>query len=197
MFTDNQINQVINFITTQSVDRVPLVVGIDGLTGAGKSTLVRQISRVLDEVLVVELDDFYRPISDDKICKIPATQIYECYFDSKMFRDLVLYPLIHGLPSRYRRYNWCTNKQAEWIDLTPARFVIVDGVFSTLPELRSLYNVTVFVNTDRDIRISRLQKRFYKDMSWLDGWIDAENLYMENIQPIQYVDLVLDGSNIE
>ena len=39
MFTDNQINQAINFITAQSVDRVPLVVAIDGFTGAGKSTL--------------------------------------------------------------------------------------------------------------------------------------------------------------
>ena len=111
-----------------------------------------------------------------------------------MFRDSVLYPLIQGLPSRYRRYDWDSNKQAEWIDLNPARFVIVDGVFSTLPELRAFYNVTVFVNTDRDIRISRLQERFYKDMSWLNGWMDAENLYMNNIQPIQYVDLVLDGS---
>jgi uridine kinase len=147
--------------------------------------------------VVIELDDFYRPIPDDKNYKISVTKIYECYFDSKRFRDLVLYPLIHGLPSRYRRYDWFTNQQAEWIDLTPARFVIVDGVFSTLPELRSLYNVTVFVNTDKDVRLSRIQKRFYKDMSWLDDWIDAENLYMENLQPIQYVDLVLDGSNIE
>lgn len=197
MFTDNQINQTINFITAQSVDRVPLVVAIDGFTGAGKSTLVKQISSFLDEVLVVELDDFYRPISGDKICKIPATQIYECYFDSKMFRDLILYPLINGLPSRYRRYDWASNKQAEWIHLNPARFVIIDGVFSTLPELRSLYNVTVFVNTDKDVRLSRIQKRFYKDMAWLDAWLDAENIYMDNVQPLQYVDLVLDGSNID
>ena len=55
MFTDNQINQAINFITAQSVDRVPLVVAIDGFTGAGKSTLVKQISSFLDEVLVITL----------------------------------------------------------------------------------------------------------------------------------------------
>ena len=39
----------------------PTVVGIDGMAGAGKSTLVSKLRGALKSTQTVELDDFYRP----------------------------------------------------------------------------------------------------------------------------------------
>jgi uridine kinase len=72
--------------------------------------------------------------------------------------------------------------------------VIVEGVFSTRPELRPLLGVTVYVDTSPEVRVARMRARRYEDLNWLESWMAAEDWYVEHIRPAEHVDIVLDGS---
>ena len=168
----------------------PLIVAIDGGGGAGKSTLARGISEEFaGRVAIARCDDFYRPLNSD----LSAEDAYHRYFDWRRLRDEGLAPLRERRSARYRRYDWSTDQLAEWIEIEPREIVVVEGVFSTRPELRPSIDVAIFVATPRDLRIRRMLARAQPSTSWLNKWLIAEDWYLEHIAPDRNADLVLEG----
>ena len=168
-----------------------LLVAIDGGGGAGKSTLARGISEEFAGfVSTVRCDDFYRPL-DSSACS-PAVA-YEKYFDWRRLRDEALLPLRAGKTARYQRYDWSTDRLAEWIELEPREIVVLEGVFSMRPELRDLIDVAIFIETPRDERIHRMASRPQTDSSWMERWLAAEDWYFEQVAAHRSADLILEG----
>jgi uridine kinase len=168
-----------------------LTVGIDGGGGAGKSTLARGVRDAYEGmVVVVACDDFYRPLHGSQFSPEAA---YENYFDWRRLRDEVLAPLRRGNPARYQRQDWSTDSLAEWIEIEPREIVIVEGVFSTRPELRPLIDIAILVDTPRDERLRRMLERPQDGTSWMDQWMTAEDWYFRNIAPRWYADLIVEG----
>ncbi len=171
-----------------------LIVGIDGLGGAGKSTLACGISEALaGQVAIASCDDFYRPLTGAQYSGLTPQEAYENYFDWRRLGDEVLTPLRRGNRARCQRYDWGTDRLAEWIEVEPREIVIVEGVFSTRPELRSLIDVTIFIETPRNERIRRMLSRRQPSTSWMDRWISAEDWYLEHLAPHRNADLVVEG----
>lgn len=171
-----------------------LIVGIDGAGGAGKSTLARGISDTFSgHVAIIRCDDFYRPLSGAQYSRLAPEEAYEKYFDWQRLRDEALLPLREGKSARYRRYDWSTDRLAEWMEIEPREIVLVEGVFSTRPELRPRIDVTIFIETPRDERMRRMLARPQPSTSWMDLWMAAEDWYLENIAPHQHADLVIEG----
>ena len=171
-----------------------LIVGIDGLGGAGKSTLARGISEALaGKVAIVSCDDFYRPLSSALHSRLTPAEAYENYFDWRRLRDEVLTPLRSGNRASYRRYDWSADTLAEWIEVEPREIVILEGVFSTRPDLRRLIDVAIFIETPRDERMRRMLSRPQDSISWMDRWMAAEDWYLDNMAPQLGADLVIKG----
>ncbi len=171
-----------------------LIVGIDGAGGAGKSTLARGISDAFPgRVSIVRCDDFYRPLIDAQYSRLTPEEAYENYFDWQRLRDEALIPLRGGKSARYRRYDWSTDRIAEWIEVESREIVLVEGVFSTRPELRPLLDVAIFIETPREERIRRMSARPQGSTSWMDHWMAAEDWYLEHIAPHRRADLVIEG----
>ena len=170
------------------------LVAIDGLGGAGKSTLARQVATALQVAATVGVDDFYRPMPAAERATLGSKDGYDRYFEWERLREDVLVPLIRESHARYRRYDWVNNGLAEWHEVEPGSVVIVEGVYSTRPELRPYFSVTVYVDTPRDQRIARMLNRGYEDLSWVEHWMSAEDWYVEHVRPAEHVDLVVDGS---
>ena len=172
----------------------PTLVAIDGLTCAGKSTLAGQVAGALEDAEVVGLDDFYRPLAAEERAVTGPKESYDRYFDWKRLLRDVLVPLSRQSRARYRRYDWDTNALAEWHEIESRSVVIVEGVYSTRPELRRYFNVMVYVDAPRKVRLARLLDRRYPDTSWIDHWMAGEDWYVEHVRPAEQVTLVVDGS---
>jgi uridine kinase len=184
---------VLSLIDGASVASRPTLVAVDGLGGAGKSTLAAQLLEAIDGSAMVSVDDFYRPMTATERAELSPEGGYDRYFDWRRLRDSVLGPLSRGLGARYRRYDWATNRLAEWRSIEAGRAVIVAGVYSTRPELRSYFGVTVYVDTPHGQRFERLSSRGYDDLSWVEHWMAVEDWYEENERPGEHADLVLYG----
>jgi uridine kinase len=171
-----------------------LVVGIDGLGGAGKSTLANGIHDAFAGcVSIIRCDDFYRPLGSEELSRTTPEEAYEKYFDWRRLRDDALMPLREGKRARYQRHEWSTDRLDEWIEVEPRDIVIVEGVFSTRPELRPLIEVAIFIETPREERIRRMAARPQPDTSWMQRWMAAEDWYLAHIAPRPHADLVLEG----
>jgi uridine kinase len=194
MFPRSDLDRVLGLIAQRSSTRSPLLVAIDGLGGAGKSTFATELSAHLPNSGIVGVDDFYRPMEHANRFKLASQGGYKQHFDWQRLRDEVLEPLSRRRRARFRRYDWATNGLADWRDVVPQDVVIVEGVFSTRPELRPLLGVTVYVDASREVRVARMRARRYEDLNWLESWMAAEEWYVEHIRPAEHVDLVLDGS---
>ena len=168
-----------------------LVVAIDGGGGAGKSTLARGIADALPaQVSIVTCDDFYRPL-DSPACSPEVA--YERYFDWQRLREEAVIPLREHRQARYQRYDWGSDRLAEWIVVEPREIIIVEGVFSMRPELKDLIDVTIFVETPRAERMRRMTTRPQSNSWWIDSWIAAEDWYFENLAPHLNSDLIVEG----
>jgi uridine kinase len=92
------------------------LVTIDGLAGAGKSTLAASLATSLSHVAVIHLDDLYEGwngLND------------ECF--DRLDR-WILQPLRLGLPARYERYDWALATFGAEVIAQPEPYVIVEGV---------------------------------------------------------------------
>src|SRR5271169_4355907 len=116
-----------------------LLVAIDGHGGAGKSTLARKIGRGVEDVTIVSLDDFSSPSV--------------LGWDQDRFRSQVLRPRLAGQQGRYQRWDWDTDKGAEWHDVPTGGTVVVEGVSSTRTELGNPWDLTVWVDAPEDVRL--------------------------------------------
>ncbi len=171
-----------------------MIVGIDGCGGAGKSTLARGINEALGgRAAIISCDDFYRPLIGAQYSRLTPEEAYDNYFDWRRLRDEVLTPLRDGNRARYQRYDWSSDSLAEWIEIEPRELVIVEGVFSTRPELRPLIDVAIFIETPRDERIRRMLARPQPSSAWMDRWMAAEDWYLEQIAPQHRSDIVIEG----
>ena len=194
MFHQLETNKILALVKKASVPGRTTLMAIDGLTCAGKSTLVGQVTDALQDAAVVGVDDFYRPLAAEERAILGPKESYDRYFYWEQLLWNVLVPLSKHSRARYRRYDWVSNGPSEWHEIEPRRVVIIDGVYSTRPELRPYFSVMVYVDTPREVRLARLLDRGYPDMSWVDHWMAVEDWYVERMHPTKQVSLVVHGS---
>lgn len=197
-FSDHDVTRIHDMVTAASVASRTTLVAIDGLGGAGKSTLAARLQAGLQESIIISVDDFYFSMARADGTSLDPEQDYERHFDWKRLRDHVLAPLCDGLRASYELANWVDNWTAQNLLavrrlVEPVEVVLVDGVYSTRPELRPYFGVTVYVDTPRDLRLARMSERGYEDMSWMERWMAAEDYYEEHERPREHVDVVLQG----
>jgi uridine kinase len=140
-----------------------LVIGIAGGTGSGKTTVANVIlDRVgKDHIAYLPHDAYYRELSD-----LPPDQKAMVNFDhpNSLETKLMIEHIIELKNARSIElpiYDFSTHSRTgETIRVEPQRVIIVEGILIFAePELRKLFDVLLFVDTNADIRfIRRLQR---------------------------------------
>lgn len=172
----------------------PTVVGIDGMAGAGKSTLVSKLRSALKSTQTVELDDFYRPATKFTADPNNIKNTYDQYFDWNRLISTVLAPIQNGFESRYMKFDWNANKfNEEEKELYPNSVIFIDGVYAIHPNLRPYLQVKIYVETPEPVRSSRILGRNYEDSSWYELWKTVENWYIDYHQPDKHADIIVAG----
>ncbi len=141
----------------------PLVIGVAGGSGSGKSTVVREIVRGVspEAVSQVHHDAYYRDF--DHLSADERAGINFDHPDALETELMVrhLDALRAGVPIEMPVYDFRSHtRRHETIPVLPTRIVLVDGILVLAePELRDRMDIRVFVDTDPDIRLIRRLRR--------------------------------------
>ena len=141
-----------------------LVIGIAGGTGSGKTTVVREIKKILQDnkVVVINQDSYYKDNSH-----LPLEQRLELNFDhpdSIDFKLLVKHikELKAGKTVEEPVYSYltCSRSDTETIEVKPSKVLIIEGILIfTCAELRNIMDIKIFVDADADDRLGRVITR--------------------------------------
>src|ERR1017187_6059611 len=115
------------------------IVAIDGPGGAGKSTLASQLAASLGGVPIIHTDDFAS--WDNPLGWWPR------------LLEQVLKPLAENRPAHYQRYDWGTERLAEWCSIGPAEYVILEGMSAGRKEFRPYLTFSIWVETPQEERL--------------------------------------------
>jgi uridine kinase len=164
----------------------PIVIGVAGGSGSGKTTVVRHIVDSLgpEQVIVLEHDRYYRDRNDLRLEERAALN-YD--HPDSLETDLLVHDLHELRASRpvelpvYDFTRFARKSVREKAD--PRRAIIVEGILIfTDAELRRLMDVKVFVDTDADTRfIRRLQRDIAERGRTVQSVIDQ---YLSTVKPM-------------
>jgi uridine kinase len=141
----------------------PVVIGVAGGTGSGKTTVAREILRRAgtEQISLIQHDAYYRDLSD-----LPPAQRVMRNFDhpDALDNELLiahLKELKAGHPVEMPVYDFTTHTRTAQVQhVEPRRVILVEGILIFAdPVLRSTMDVKIYVDTDADIRFIRRLER--------------------------------------
>lgn len=175
----------------------PILVSIDGRSGAGKSTISKEIVNSLGGVVITS-DDFWVGGSDKVWDKRTPKQRAEMAIDWKRIRNEVLMPLIAGKSAKWHPFDWAKGKglSQETHKSEPVKLIVLDGAYSSKPELQDIIDLSVLVEMKDDKkRRERLIKRegveYMND--WHSRWDPAEDYYFSKVRPRSSFDIIINN----
>lgn len=170
----------------------PVVIGVAGGSGSGKTTVTRSICQRFTEqtILVIEQDYYYKdqahlPFEE----RLNTNYDHPLAFDNDLLIEHI-HELINQKPIYKPVYDYKIHTRSqETIYVEPKEVIILEGILILEdPRLVDLMDIKVYVDTDADIRIIRRLLRDIKERGrTLDSVIDQ---YVNNVRPmhLQFVE---------
>ncbi|WP_112234623.1 uridine kinase [Kocuria sp. BT304] len=174
--------------TLPPVTRKPFLVGIDGRSGAGKTTLTDQLAAVLrrsHDVVVFRLEDIY-PGWDGLLAGMNA------------YRTEILEPLRRGEDAHWTAWDWLTSEPGTPRLTRTAEIVLLEGVGASHREARGLLDTAVWVELPT---AQRRQRALERDGAAYEGhweqWAAQEEEYLAEDHVWEAADVIHPGPSSE
>ncbi len=144
-----------------------MIIGISGGTGSGKTTMARHIVKSLggDLVNLIEQDSYYK-----NLAALPLDERRLENFDHPDSIDIPqlatdLKELKAGRPVEIPVYDFTTHtRKSEKALLPPKPVTVIEGILIlTIPKLRELMDIKVYLDTSSDTRLMRRIRRDVKE----------------------------------
>jgi len=170
---------------TGRTDR-PVVVGVCGGTGSGKTTVVTEILKGLntDNVLLIQHDSYYKDRS-----YLPVAERSNINYDHPDALETSLLiehvkQLLAGKAAEVPIYDFATHtRKAETWHARPCKVIVIEGILILAdPDLRKLLDIKVFVDTDADIRFIRRMERDIAERARTRELVVRQ--YLETVKPM-------------
>lgn len=180
----------------------PLIIGVAGGSGSGKTTVVREIVRNMGprQVTVLHHDSYYRDVQH-----MPLEERVKINYDhpdsletSLLVRHLHM--LGEGQVVQVPIYDFTAHLRSPETQLMePRKVVIVDGLLILWDrELRELMDIKVFVDTDPDLRFIRrlsrdIEERGRSAESVIEQYLaTVRPMHLEFVEPSKrYADVII------
>jgi uridine kinase len=180
----------------------PIIIGVAGGSGSGKTTVVREIIRQIgkQQVTVIHHDSYYRDVAHLSFDE--RTRINYDHPNSLETSLLVahLHALKAGQNVEVPVYDFAEhNRAAETVTAEPRKVIIVDGLLILWDaDLRRMMDIKVFVDTDADLRFIRrlkrdIQERSRSAESVIDQYTSTVRpMHLEFVEPSKrYADVII------
>lgn len=180
----------------------PLIIGVAGGSGSGKTTVVRHIIDTIGEedILLIQHDSYYRDLKH-----LPFEERTKQNFDhpSALETELMirhLKALKEGYQVEVPIYDFTKHIRKDETRLVdPKKIILLDGILIfTEKELRRLMDIKLYVDTDDDIRLLR---RIERDIVERDRKLEnvltqyqkhVRPMHLEFVEPTKrYADIII------
>ena len=163
----------------------PVVIGISGGTGSGKSTVTEAIRKKVEtNITIIQQDNYY--LNFGHLTKAERANInfdHPASIDTELLiKHLTL--LKQKIPIEMPVYDFTRHIRTEkTITKKPSRIIILEGILIfENPLLRNLMDIRIFVDTDADVRILR---RIVRDMNERSRTLESVlEQYYETVRPM-------------
>jgi uridine kinase len=165
---------VIRRVETLRRERELVLVGIGGHGGAGKTTL----SHAIPNATVVGTDEFWDGSG----------------FELTRLRREVFDPLVGGTAARFASFDWVLREARGERVVEPTGVVVVEGVCALHRMFRDDYDLRIWVEAPREVRLARGLTRDGQDARriWEEVWMPMEDRYVVRDDPVAAADLVVE-----
>ncbi|MCR5526211.1 MAG: uridine kinase [Lachnospiraceae bacterium] len=175
-------------VKNEEVTQKPIIIGIAGGTGSGKSTFTNRLKdKFGDHVTVLYHDNYYRA-QDDLSFEERKKMNYD--HPSAFETDLLiehLRELKNGHTIQCPIYDYSNHNRSNEVTIVkPSRIILLEGILVLADErLRKMMDIRIFVDADADERILRRVQRDVKERGR-----DIENIidqYLTTVKPMHYL----------
>lgn len=163
-----------------------VIIAIDGKCASGKTTLSKILSFIYD-CNVFHMDDFFLTSelkTPERLAEIGGN------VDYLRFNKEILSKIKLNIPFKYQVYNCSKQILDNFVEITPKKLNIVEGVYSMHPTLINNYDLKILLTVDNNTQSERILKRNGEVMhkKFINEWIPLENKYLETLK---YKDMLI------
>lgn len=180
----------------------PMVIGIAGGSGSGKSTIAERVVNGIgrDRVLLVEHDAYYRDrpeLSAEERASINYD--HPNSLETELLVDHVR-TLLVGKRIEQPQYDFGSHaRRSESLIVEPHRVIMLEGILVLAEEaLRNLMDLKIYVDTDADLRLARRIERDIRDRgrtpdSVLEQYLTSVRpMHLQFVEPSKrYADIII------
>ena len=189
----------------------PIIIGITGGSASGKTTIAKYIKEILVDCCYLSMDNYYKPLKDKAILNNP--DLFNAYLLQTNFdepgairKELLiehLNNLMQGKSVRCPIYDHSTTTVIDYKILYPNKYILVDGLFVlSIPEIKNLLDVSIFVKSNDTSRLARRIARDIKErgntteMIQEQFYTSVKPMHYKHIEPCKEIaDYVYDNTN--
>ncbi|QEW02637.1 uridine kinase [Microbacterium lushaniae] len=186
-----------------------VIVAVDGVDGAGKTVFADRLAEVFAEqggaVFRASIDGFHRPRAERYARGRTSPEgYYRDSFDYATFRRVLIDPFRTGGSAGFQLAAHDVARDApvasEWVTAPRDAVLIVDGVFLHRPELRGLWDWSVWLEVPFDVSYARMAVRDGSDPD-PDAPTNAryrqgQELYLREADPRRAASAIVDNSDL-
>jgi uridine kinase len=181
---------------------MPMILGIGGGTGSGKTTVAKKIMAAIGaaNVVCIQQDSYYRDLGD-----LPLDRRHKANFDHPDSYDGELMlkhleALRAGESIEQPIYDYVTHsRKSETLRVAPLPVIIIEGILVLFDaRMRHLMDVKIFVDSDPDVRfIRRLERDLRERGRSVESVIEqylmtVRPMHLQFVQPsMRYADIIL------
>lgn len=167
----------------------PLVIGIDGRCGSGKTTLSLKLKEILG-CEIIHLDHFFLQThqrTKERLNEVGGN------FDYERFILEVKNPIKNRKDLSYQVFNCYTMSLEERINININKIIVIEGTYSLHPLIEDIYDIKVFVNINKDEQIKRIKKRDGEVLlqRFISEWIPKEEAYFSKFNIVDNADVII------
>lgn len=189
-----------------------VIIAVDGIDGAGKTTFADNLAAVWREqnlaVFRASIDGFHRPREERyALGRDSAEGFYRDSYDYSTFRRVLIDPFRTGASSgagfQLAAFDVRRDEavEAEWRTAPKDATLIVDGIFLNRPELRGIWNWSVWLDVPIDVAAARMAERDGTDPSPSAPsnarYRKGQERYLRDADPRRAASVIIDNTDPE